>query len=948
MRPMRSMFASRDGASVARAASASRNSHATGRTDVDGLPRPRDRIFPIPRPGHSPGYPANESANASARSVSCREARGPRRNAHPSSGDRRPTQHPDRHIQAKHLAASRAPQEQEIIVIADDDDEEEEAEEGGSDSEVQFVFTSPPPTKGGKSTGRKEPSPRRQPQAQFLGKSTPPGNANSPVRTRIKRPPGNHQSPARQQEQLQAQESGDSDIPRVYTRTARKTRKRAAMKTAVTVPPEYVAVKPSTPMLFPPLHHTKSATAFRRNSSRLNNISESDNNISESEDSKCPATVTRNASQDSSNLENDSDSAYEPDSTAEEPVPTVRRELPPGVDKKRTPNVPGSELKASPSPPVVAGTGRRGTLTDAKESGDSSVYLRSGQHVTSTSAQAPRDQREDSNVGVAAEAAASITGGPNMPFSSVPSTQDRRPIGPSTQDRLPIGIESRRPVSGDSPGSLATQERIDDCSRTFRGGKLSDLAPTGRLHLASFDAGRQQHLSFLRTSASREDRAVLPQRISTDDDLSSRSVDGVNTAEQRKYFSDDAFWSTETPSGLTADDHGGTADAEAVASRRRSRDDRPGSNDEDSAPSKRGRHHRSTTRPPAQSPSAMYTTRSVHCSDSLSLDDDTVVSVILPHHPERKIPPTMKIRSSPVDSKRLENLIRRHWSLAQHENESRHQDLMKKLLEEKRDAVIRTASKKIANDVGAKFFPKDLVSSNIVRATSKSRKGLVVTGCGNGKLPMPGNLLVGADDPQPRHNNPIILKKHYCITEDKNLRFVPYFEQLHDEVEKILSSEYFDTSEREKRLCRGAVHCEERSIQDIDLALQRIFDERRARKPSGTCAEVTTEELRILRDVFVNVIGVESDLFQERFDALIPTVTNASEKTPSGSAPQSDDDWNQYLQSADTYRKMFCNRCFVYNCNFHGENEKPTVQLQHERAVLREADGYWEVRMRVT
>lgn len=55
------------------------------------------------------------------------------------------------------------------------------------------------------------------------------------------------------------------------------------------------------------------------------------------------------------------------------------------------------------------------------------------------------------------------------------------------------------------------------------------------------------------------------------------------------------------------------------------------------------------------------------------------------------------------------------------------------------------------------------------------------------------------------------------------------------------------------------------------------------------------------------------------------------------------DETTSYEECLDSYRNLFCRRCFTYDCNVHGVNSTlADVAMQGELALLKEGEGHWD------
>ncbi|CAB9499941.1 36 and H4 lysine-20 specific [Seminavis robusta] len=313
-----------------------------------------------------------------------------------------------------------------------------------------------------------------------------------------------------------------------------------------------------------------------------------------------------------------------------------------------------------------------------------------------------------------------------------------------------------------------------------------------------------------------------------------------------------------------------------------------------------------------------------------------------------------RLAESIEDKKKLSRRVRDQWRLAAFENSQKRNSLMQKLLLE-RDATLRKASTKRASRGGLSFFSNATVPPSSDASTkNRSEEQLFVTQGDYGDRETVGlecNFLEGAEEPQPKHTTPMTLTSLYAVDDDTDLRFVPH---CREGVEGILEG-LFNIDERTKRFTRGMPLCREEELtKDLDLALVRLRYEYCPKDSDGRYNPKQIEALRhFLCCAFKSIREIHEDFFNERFNALVEK-SNDKTELPSESPPDLEgaaSEWSDYLKNADTYRVFFCNRCFIYGCNLHpdllnsdarSELGMTSLELQYERAMQREEDGYWK------
>jgi len=196
------------------------------------------------------------------------------------------------------------------------------------------------------------------------------------------------------------------------------------------------------------------------------------------------------------------------------------------------------------------------------------------------------------------------------------------------------------------------------------------------------------------------------------------------------------------------------------------------------------------------------------------------------------------------------------------------------------------------------------------------------------KAALPAICLEGTEKQQPRHNAPVTIRRWRAAEDQAELEFVPYFSNIEtaDENEVDLRKIY-STKNREKRLRRGASYEEEEMNEKIDSLLDAVC--RKLWQPSCE-GKFQTANLEVVRETLLftiwKVIGCEFCWLEERYGFFLTACL----------PPRN-------VEFADNnFKELFCNRCLIYNCDIHGVVEKPSSQLQYEKAHRRMNGSYWK------
>ena len=232
----------------------------------------------------------------------------------------------------------------------------------------------------------------------------------------------------------------------------------------------------------------------------------------------------------------------------------------------------------------------------------------------------------------------------------------------------------------------------------------------------------------------------------------------------------------------------------------------------------------------------------------------------------------------------------------------------------------------------------------------------------------PSIFLEGVHKARPPHTTTVFLRSHFYTEDEQNLTYVPYFGD--DDKEDVVS-DVFDIDRRERMLKIGPEYREFHRNNLIDKVIKLLSKHKQLKKYFANADHENIvdncdiyemyKELAVIlaldidqiidrhRIYFSNIKGKSQDdvgfTSKKKIEQNYICKEIESEKSKSSKYDdkcKSKTKVLEYEELMDSYRNLFCRRCFTYDCNFHGNLEKPNIELQGELAVLKEKEEYWQ------
>jgi hypothetical protein len=206
-----------------------------------------------------------------------------------------------------------------------------------------------------------------------------------------------------------------------------------------------------------------------------------------------------------------------------------------------------------------------------------------------------------------------------------------------------------------------------------------------------------------------------------------------------------------------------------------------------------------------------------------------------------------------------------------------------------------------------------------------------------------------------KHVTCVPISKSFCVEDSKQMTYLPYLGEhvSEDNLAQIIEHSDLDQSRREEQVKFGAEYEEERLNITIDQVLTLAIEKSGLDVLEQQFPLKKKDILQSLQNLPANELNAATShwdkglTYSEKRQEWARRIQDRLEKLidkhheREGKENSTDHSHLHFLDTMDSYRKLWCRRCYVYDCNLHAVHDKMSHDAQQKLALRKEHNGHW-------